>query len=118
MKVSNAFLRYSILMMCINDAIGYGLMQGFRDCLAELVLREEAIIRMLVSDSDTVSVTPCFLGFLCQDRFLTVCGLLHIYVRDTTVMINKYCSTVISDSSEPSLYLSDESQNCGLELIY
>ena len=118
MKVSNAFLRYSILMMCINDAIGYGLMQGFRDCLVELVLCEAAIIRMVVSDSDAISATPCFVGFLGQNRFLIVCGLLHMNLREATVMINKYCSTVISDSSEPSLYLSDESQNCGLELIY
>ena len=118
MKVSNVFLRYSILMMCINATIGYGLMQGFRDCLAELVLCEAAIIRMVVSDSDAVSATPCFVGFLGQNRFLTVCGLLHMHVREATVMINEYCSTVISDLSDPSLHLSDESQNWGLELIY
>ena len=107
MKVSNAFLRYSILMMCINATIGYGLMREFRDCLAELVLREAAIIRMVVSDSDAVSVTPCFVGFLVQNCFLTVCGLLHMHVREATVMINKYCSTVISESIEPALHMSD-----------
>ena len=104
--------------MYINATIGYGLMQGFRDCLAELVLCEAAIIRIVVSDSDAVSVTPCFVGFLGQNRFLAVCGLLHMHVREVTVMINKYCSTVISDSSEPSLHLSEEYQNWELELIY
>ena len=80
MKVLNAFLRYSILMMCMNAKIGYGLMRGFRDCLAEIVLRETAIIRMVVSESDAVSATPCFVGFLGQNRFLTVCGLLYMHV--------------------------------------
>ena len=93
-------------------------MQGFRDCLAELVLREAAIIRMVVSDSDAVSATPCFVGFLGQNRFLAVCGLLRMHIREVTVIINKYCSTVISDSREPALHLSDKSQNWGLELIY
>ena len=111
LKVSNVFLCYYILMICINATIGYGLMRGFRDCLEELVLREAAIIRKVVSDSDAVSATPCFVGFLGQNRFLTVCGLLHMHVREATVIINKYCSTVISDSSEPALHLSDESQN-------
>ena len=89
-------------------------MRGFRDCLVELVLREAAIIRMLVSDSDTVSVTPCFVGFLGQNRFLVVCGLLHMHVREATVMINKYCSTVISESSEPAPHLSDKSKKLGI----
>ena len=93
-------------------------MQGLRDCLTEIVLRKAAVIRMVVSDSEAVSATPCFVGFLGQNRFLTVCGLLHMYVREATVMINKYCSTVISDSSEPDLHMSDESQNWGLEMIY
>ena len=118
MKVSNAFPRYSILMMCINATIGYGLMRRLIVCLAELVLREGAIMRMLVSHSDAVSATPCFVGFLGQNRFLTIFGLLQMHVREATVMIIKYCSTVISDSSEPALHLSDESQNWGLELIY
>ena len=105
-------------MMRINATIGYGLMRGFRDYLAELVIREAAIIRMLVSNSDVLSATPCFVGSLGQQLFLTVCGLLHMHVREATVTINKYCSTVISDSSEPALHLSEESQNWGLELIY
>ena len=112
------FLCYSILMICINATIGYGLMRGFRDCLAELVLRESAIIRMAVSDSDIVSATPCFLGFLGQNCFLTICGLLHMQVQEATVMLNEYCSTFISDSSDQALHLSNESQNLGLELIY
>ena len=93
-------------------------MWGFRDCLAELVIREAAIIKIVVSDSDAVSMTPRFIGFLGQNRFLTVCEILHMNVLEATILINKYCSTVISDSSEPSLNLSDESQNWGLELIY
>ena len=64
-------------------------MRGFRDCLAELVLREAAIIIMLVSDSDAVSATPCFAGFIGQNRFLAVRGLLHMHVREATVIINK-----------------------------
>ena len=94
-------------MMCINATIEYGFMQGLRDCLAELVLREAAIIRTVVSDSDAVSATPCFVGFLGQNRFLAVCGILHMHVREATMMINEYCSTVISDSSDPALHLSD-----------
>ena len=96
MKVSNAYIRYSILILCINATIGYGLMQGFRYCLAELVIREAAIIRMVVSDSNAVSLTLCFVVFLGQYRFLTVCGILHMHVREAIVMINEYCSTVIS----------------------
>ena len=96
MKFSNVFLRYSILMMCINATIGYGLMREFRDCLADLVLREAASIRMVVSDSNAVSLTLCFVVFLGQYRFLTVCGILHMHVREAIVMINEYCSTVIS----------------------
>ena len=93
-------------------------MQGFRDCLAELVLREASIIRMVVSESDALSTTPCFVGFLGQNRFLTVCGLLHMHVQEATVTIEEYCSTIISDSSETALHISNESQNWGLELIY
>ena len=93
-------------------------MQGFRDYLEELVLREAAIIRKVVSDSDVVSATPCFVGFLGQNRFLTICGILHMHVREATIMINEYCRTVISDSSEPALNMSDKYQNWGLELIY
>ena len=93
-------------------------MQGLRDCLTEIVLRKAAVIRMVVSDSEAVSATPSFIGFLGQNRFITVCGLLHMHVREATVMINEYCSTVISYSSEPALHLSHESQNWGLKLIY
>ena len=85
-------------------------MQGLRDCLGELFLREASIIRMVVSDSDDVSATPRFVGFIGQNRFLTICGLLHMHVQEATVMIKKYCSTVISDLSEPALHLSDKSK--------
>ena len=105
-------------MMCINATIGYSLIRGFRGCLAEIVLRKAAIIRMVVSDSDAVSATSCFVGFISQNRFLDVCGLLHMHVLEAAVIINKYCSTVISDSSDPALCLSNKSQNWGLELIY
>ena len=75
-------------MMCINATIEYGLMRGFRDYLAKLVLREAAIIRIVVSDSYAVSATPYFIGFLGQNRFLAVCGLLYMHVQEATVMIN------------------------------
>ena len=72
---------------------------------------ENAIVGMVMTNSNTVDSGKSFKCFFCFDSFLSVSGLVYMNITEERKVVDKNGSDLVSFSSELASRLADEARD-------
>ena len=106
LEIAYAFLRNTVLVMCVHSTEGNGLSLS-RDVLLEGVLGKASIFRVVVADVDSVSACPSLERLLGLYRLIGLGCALHVHKGETAIVVDEDGSGSVSCSGRCSLELGD-----------
>ena len=87
--------------MCIDSTVGNGLGLAL-DMVDKTLVGEASVVAMIMFDGDAVRLRESFKSSFGDEGFCPCTIPLKVYIRQSTVMVNKDGSDPEATSSEPT----------------
>ena len=97
-KLTNAMFSDAILVVCVDATECDGLMATM-DFGNEFLVLKDAIVTVVVLDSNAASMGETFERLLGLDGVLSISAVLNVDVRETRGMVDEYSSNVVAATS-------------------
>ncbi len=116
-ELTNAMFSDAILVVCIDATECDGLMATM-DFGNEFLVLENAIVTVVVLDSNATSMGETFERSLGLNGVLSIGAVLNVNVRETGSMVDEYSSNMVAATSKFASILCDIARHRGNELIH